>query len=99
MVHRNRVGGEQHRFVVKQQLGIPAEGSFLPDTSAAVHDVQDAFLANDRVADDRRDKRDHGNALRAGMRSEDIVDQAVAHVLEGPGYAGGMVVLDAAAGR
>ena len=28
------------------------------------------------------------------MGSEDIVDQAVTHVLERPGYAGGMVVLD-----
>ena len=37
----------------------------------------------------------HGDAVGAGVRPEDVVDQAVAHVLEGPGRAGGMVVLQA----
>ena len=95
VVHRDRVGGEKQGVVVPEPLGILAEGPPSQTPRECVHDVQDALRADDGMADDRRDERDHGDAVGAGVRAEDVVDQAMAHVLEGAGDAGGVVVLQA----
>src|SRR5262249_21268825 len=93
VVHGDGVRSEKQRPAFPEPFRILAERTTVPDSAACVHDVQDALLPDDRMADHRRDEGDHGNALRARVRPKDVVDEAVAHVLERAGRTRGMMVL------
>ncbi len=55
VVHRNRVGRQQQGVVLPGPLGPGCGRASLVDALDPVHDVQDAFLANDRVGDHLRE--------------------------------------------
>ena len=94
VVHGDGVGREQERVVLPGPFGARRSGAPLVDALDAVHDLQDALLANDRVGDDLGDELVADVGVGRAVRSADVVDQSVAHVLERPGYACGAMVLE-----
>ena len=79
---------KQQGVVLPGPLGrLVAERAALVDAPDAVHDLEDALLADDRVADDLGDELVAGVGVGRAVRPGDVVDQAVAHVLQGPGDA------------
>ena len=50
VVHRYRVSREQQGVVFPRELGVLAERTLLEYTPDAVHDLEDALLAQDRMA-------------------------------------------------
>ena len=65
------------------QLRVRAERAPLEDPLDAVHDLQDALLADDRVADHLGDELVADVGVGRAVRPGHVVDRAVAHVLQG----------------
>ena len=96
VVHRHRVGREQNSALFSQSHsgflpnGPPWQTPRMPSMMCRTH-----FLRMIGWLTTCGMNWLHGVLVGAGVRAEDVVDQAVAHVLQGPGHAGGMVVLEA----
>ena len=82
VVHRDGVGGEEEGVVLPGPFGPRCGRAPLKDALDPVHDLQDALLADDRVVDDLRDELVADVGVGRAVRSVDVVDQPVAHVLE-----------------